>query len=82
MRVEHEGGANVWLSGTLVDQLFRDTDCPCPGVVALSESFLKPLAVGDQKASLASLAPYLCPFGHLECSLAWGTSLLFGMSGP
>ena len=31
---------------------------------------------------MASLAPYLCPLGHLECSLAWGPSLLFGVSGP
>ena len=27
------------------------------GVVALSESFFKPLVAGDQKASLASLSP-------------------------
>ena len=27
------------------------------GVMALSESFLKPLVAGDQKASLASLSP-------------------------
>ena len=36
------------------------------GVMALSESFLKPLVAGDQKASLASLSPYLCQFRHIE----------------
>ena len=49
--------------------------------MALSESFLEPLVAGNQKASLASLSPYLCQFRHLEGSLAWGPSLLFGMSG-
>ena len=45
------------------------------GVTALSESFLQPLVAGDQKASLASLSPQLCPFRHLERSLHWGPSL-------
>ena len=48
------------------------------GGVALSESFFKPLIAGNQKASLS---PQLCPFRHLEGSLAWGPSLLFGASG-
>ena len=48
------------------------------GVMALSESFFKPLVVGDQKDSLASLSPYLYPFRHLEGSLAWGPALLLG----
>ena len=51
------------------------------GGVALSESFFKPLVAGNQKASLASLSPQLCSFRHLEGSLAWGPSLLFGASG-
>ena len=45
------------------------------GVMALLESFSKPLVAGDQVASLASLSPQLCPFRHLEDSLAWGPSL-------
>ena len=45
------------------------------GVMALSVSFFEPLVAGDQKASLASLSPYLHPFRHLEGSLAWGPSL-------
>ena len=51
------------------------------GVMALSESFFEPLVAGDQKASLASLFLYLRLFRHLEGSLAWGPSLLFGKSG-
>ena len=51
------------------------------GVLALSESFFKPLVGGDQKASLAGLSPWLHPFRHLEGSLAWGPSLLFSTSG-
>ena len=33
------------------------------GLMALSESFSKPLVSGNQKASLASLSPYLCHSG-------------------
>ena len=51
------------------------------GVTALSESFFWPLVAVDQKASLAGLSSQICPFRHLEGSLAWGPSLLFGMSG-
>ena len=49
--------------------------------MALSESFFESLVAGDQKISLASLSPKLCPFRHLEGSLAWGPSLLFNASG-
>ena len=49
--------------------------------MALSESFFEPLVAGDQKASLASLFLYLRLFRHLEGSLAWGPSLLFGTLG-
>ena len=48
--------------------------------MALTESLFKPLEAGDQKASLASLSPYLHLFRHLEGSLVWGPSLLFGMT--
>ena len=52
------------------------------GVMALSESFFsKPLVAVNQKAFLASLSLQLHPFRHLEGSLAWGPSLLFGASG-
>ena len=51
------------------------------GVMALSEPFLKPLVAGDHKASLASLSALLRLFRHLEGSLAWGPTLLFGASG-
>ena len=57
----------------------RQLTASATGGTALSESVLKPLITGDQKASLASLSPQLCPFSLLELSLAWGPSLLFGV---
>ena len=39
------------------------------------------VVAGDQKASLASLSLCLHLFRHLEGTLAWGPSLLFGASG-
>ena len=88
MRVEHEGGAVAWFAGTLEAPSCRDpggAKCPgttsAAGVMALSESFFKPLGAGNQKASLASFSPYLCWFRHLEGSFAWGPSLLLGTSG-
>ena len=47
--------------------------------MALIESLFEPPEAGNQKASLASLSPYLHLFGHLEGTLVWGASLLFGM---
>jgi len=49
--------------------------------MTLSESFYEALVAGNQKASLASLSPWLCPFRHLEGFLAWDPSLLFCASG-
>ena len=46
------------------------------GVMALSQSFFKPLVAGDQKASLASFSSRLCPCRHLGGFLAWGPSLV------
>ena len=63
------------------------TKCPetltssTTGVMALSESFFKPLVASYQKASLASLSPWFHPFRHLECSLAWGPFLMFSALG-
>ena len=54
------------LRGPWWRQVCRDMDCLAAGVMALSESFFKPLVAGDQKASLASLSPYLCQFRHVE----------------
>ena len=50
-------------------------------VLALSASFLQHLVDGDKEASFATLSPELHSSRHLEGSLAWGTSLLFGVSG-
>ena len=54
MRVEHEGGAAAWLSGANCAGIQTASTA---GVMALSESFSKPLVAGDQKASLTSLSP-------------------------
>ena len=82
VRVEPEGGAAAWLVGTLaMPSVHRQLTASAAGGMALSESFLKPLITGDQKASFASLSPQLYPFSLLELSLAWGSSLLFGAAG-
>ena len=65
------------LWGLWQGKVFRDMDCLCHRVVALSGPFLEPLVAGNQKASLASLSPELRLFRHLEGSLAWSPSLLF-----
>ena len=51
---------------------------PLPQQLRSYQSLFEPLVDGDQKASLASLSSYLSQFRHLEGSLAWGPSLLFG----
>ena len=55
---------------------------PLPQQLRSYQSLFEPLVDGDQKASLASLSSYLSQFRHLEGSLAWGPSLLFGTSAP
>ena len=64
MRVEHEGGAAAWLAGTLAAQCSGTQTASTPGVMALAESFFEALIAGDQKASLASLSPWLHLFRH------------------
>ena len=81
VRVECEGGSAAWLLGTLVVPSVQRHRLPLPQELWPYQSLLKPLVAGDQKASLASLSPYPRPFRHLEGSLAWGPSLLFGASG-
>ena len=82
MRVEHEVGIAAWLVGTLVAP-----SVPGQGLPPLQELwpyqslFFEHLLAGVQKASSASLSLQLCLFRHLEGSLAWGPSLLFGTSG-
>ena len=76
VRIEHEGGVAAWLVGILAaPSVHRQLTASAAGGMALSESFLKPLITGDQKASLASVSPQLYPFSLLELSLAWGSSL-------
>ena len=76
MRVECEGGAAAWLEGTLAAPCVLGHGLPQPQELWLYQGlFFKPLEAGDEKASLASLSPLLCPFRHLEGSLAWGLSL-------
>lgn len=44
---------------------------PWQDCMALSESFLEPLVAGNQSLLTRSFS-VLCPFRHLEGSLAWG----------
>ena len=56
VRVECEGGAAAWLVGTLVAPSVQGHGLPLPQELWHHQSFFKPLAAGDQKASLASLS--------------------------
>ena len=80
MKVKHESGTAAWLLGTLVAPSVQGHGLPPPQELWPSESFFEPLVAGDQKVSLASLSPSLCPFRHLDGSLAWGPFLLFSTS--
>ena len=73
MRVEREGGAAAWLTGTL--EVPSVEGHPTRQELWPYQSLFEPLVAGDQMASLANLSPQLCPFRHLEDSLAWGPSL-------
>ena len=79
VRVEREGGAAAWLVGTLEAPYVQGHRLP-PLQELWPYQIFEPLVAGDKKASLASLSPELCPIRHLEGSLAWGPSLLFGLS--
>ena len=56
MGFERAGNAASWLTEALVAPHVQGHGLPPPQEEALSESFLKPLVFGDQKASLASLS--------------------------
>ena len=79
--VEHEAGTTFCLVRPLAAQCAGTQTASAAGVMALTESLFEPLIAGDQMASLASLSPELHQFRHLQGSLAWGPSLLFGASG-
>ena len=58
MRVECEGGAAGLACGDPGGAKCAGTrTASAAGVMALSESFLEPLAAGNEKVSLASLSP-------------------------
>ena len=54
-------------------KVFRDRDCLRHSVMALSESFFKPLIAGHQKTSLASLfiAPPIQTLRRLPCLVSF-----------
>ena len=82
VRAEHEGGAAAWLVGALLPPSVQGFRLLPPQELWPHQSlFFKPLVAGDQKASLASLSPQLCPFWHLQGFLTWAPSLLFSTSG-
>ena len=82
VRVEGEGGEAGLLAGTLAVPSVQGHGLP-PGqeLWPYQSLFFEHLLAGVQKASSASLSLQLCLFRHLEGSLAWGPSLLFGTSG-
>ena len=57
VRLEPEGGAAAWLVRSLVPPSVQGHGLPLPQELWPIRVFLKPLAAGDQKASLASLSP-------------------------
>ena len=58
MRVELEGGAAAWLSGTLVAPSAQGHRLPLQQVSWPYQSlFFKPLVAGDQKTFLATVYP-------------------------
>ena len=82
VRAEREGGAIAWFVGILVAEYAQGHVLPLLQELWPYQSlFFDPLVAGYQKASLVSLSPLLCPFRHIEGSLTWGPSLLFGTSG-
>ena len=82
VRVECESGAATWLVGTLVAPSVQGHGLPLLQELWPYQNLsLSLLIAAHQKASLGSLSPQLCPFRHLEGSLAWGPSLLFWESG-
>ena len=54
MRVEREGGATIWLVGTLAGPSVQGYELSLPQELWPYHSFL---VAGDQKASLASVSP-------------------------
>ena len=73
-RAEHAGAAAAWLAGTL-RRPCAGTDRLCCRRPTPPEAFLQPRVAGDQRASLASLSPYLCPLRQVEGALDWGPAL-------
>ena len=66
MRVECEAGAAAWPGDPSGTKCAGTRTASTAGVMALSESFFRPLEAGDQKASLASLSPKLLPLDNLQ----------------
>ena len=57
VRVECEGGAAIWLVGTLAGPSVQGHRLPLLQELWPYQSFFEPLVAGDQKASLAILSP-------------------------
>ena len=57
VRVEREGHTAAWLAGTLAVPSVQRHGLPPLQELWPYQSLFKPLAAGDQKASLASLSP-------------------------
>ena len=83
MKVEREGGAAAWLSGTLATPSVQGTEClPCRGYGPI-RVFSSLLELAIRRRLSEALQVFLCSstLMHLEGPLPWDPSLLFGTSG-
>ena len=77
--VECEGGAAAWLVGTLAAPNVQGHGLPPPQELWPDQSFSS-LLYWRSEGIFSQSFSLLCPFRHLEGSLAWGPSL-FSASG-
>ena len=83
VKVEREGGAAAWLSGTLATPSVQGTEClPCRGYGPI-RVFSSLLELAIRRRLSEALQVFLCSstLMHLEGPLPWDPSLLFGTSG-
>ena len=81
VRIECGGGETAWIVGILMAPSVQDTDCLICSSYGPIRVFIKSLAVGNQRASLAGPSLLLGPFTHLKGTFGCGNSLLLGTSG-
>ena len=81
VRVGCEGDTAAWLAGTLVAPSVQGHGQPPPQELWPYRVFSRVSCSWRSEGLLGQLSPSFHLFRHLECSLAWGPSLLFDVSG-